>query len=452
MAKVSSEHEICHIKGSGESEASDCKDTSVGIQTFTTRDDSESPMVSKAGFEATSALLKVKEMEIMSNLLRETDKHLLILSVFICGFGYYLDFVTRSVYTGYATEPFDEHSLLSTVQLFNSVVSIAAQIIFARLSDVYGRLQLFLVGAVLYTIGTIIQSQANGLGTNSVGAIFHNSGFVGVSLLLVLVLSDMSPTAWRLFYQFAPSWPCIIISWVSGDIVEAANPAKNWRLDIGIWAAVFPLLALPFVGFMLYIIHQASTTAEWKELQQEKNFNTVGFLSYTRALGNGLDAFGIALITASLGCILVPLTLAGGASEDWKKPGIIATLVVGVILFMGFLVWEMKCPGNPVLPFSLLRDRGVWATLLSTFLEKMIYAMINDYLYPVLLVSVNESSKSATRIIWLPTFVAGGANSHAGIVGASVVLGPEATTFTQSFIVNLQTMTSHNNMTSITGL
>lgn len=46
------------------------------------------------------------------------------------------------------------------------------------------------------------------------------------------------------------------------------------------------------------------------------------------------------------------------------------------------------------------------ATLLSTFLEKMIYARINDYLYPVLLVSVNEFSKSATRIIWLPTFVA----------------------------------------------
>ncbi|CUS25224.1 LAQU0S39e00100g1_1 [Lachancea quebecensis] len=457
-----------------------------------TNHDTESTTESNAGFEPGSEFLKVKEMEIINSTCSgRLEKAFLLASAFLCGFGYYMDFITRSVYTGYATSSYDEHALLSTVQVINSVVSIGAQIIFARLSDFYGRLQLFSTGTVLYIVGTIIQSQARDIRTYAVGAVFYNSGYVGVSLLLILVLSDMSSSKWRLFYQFAASWPCIIICWVSGDVVQAANPAKNWPLDIGMWAFVFPLSALPFVSFLLYATRQASKTVEWKEIQDEKETHKTSVAHWIQYIVIRLDVVGTILITASLGCILVPLTLAGGVSNDWKKVGIIAALVVGVVLFVVFLAWDIKFARNAVLPFKLMKDRGVWASLVAAFLEKMIYAMISDYLYPVLLVSVNESSKSATRIVWLPTFAActgsiffgllvartkrlkpysicgvclwvisigifyhyrGGASSHGGIIGASIVLGIGSAIFTQSLIVNLQTMTSHKNMASITGL
>lgn len=457
-----------------------------------TEHDIESVADSNKSSKLGSGFLKVKEMEIMSSTCSgKLARAALLASAFLCGFGYYLDYITRSVYTGYATSSYNEHALLSTIQVINSVISIAAQIIFAQLSDIFGRLQLFLVGTVLYIVGTIIQCEARDIRTYAVGAAFYNSGYVGVSILLIIVLSDLSPSKWRLLFQFATSWPCIIICWISGDIVQSANPAKNWRFDIGMWAFLFPISALPFIIFLLYFTRQASKTAEWKEIQGDNKEPSVRIVYWIKSIYSNIDVVGTSLVTVSLGCILVPLTLAGGISDDWNKPGIIATIVVGFVSFMFFLAWDIKFAKNAVLPFKLLKDRGVWASLAAALLEKLIYATISDYLYPVLLVSVNESSKSATRILWLPTFVActgsiffgllvvrtkrlkiysiigvclwilsiglfyhyrGGASSHSGIIGASVVLGTGSAIFTQSLIVNLQTMTSHKNMASITGL
>ena len=186
------------------------------------------------------------------------------------------------------------------------------------------------------------------------------------------------------------------------------------------WAFIYPLTVPPSVCFMLH-----------------------GFL------------------TVFLDCILVPLTLAGGSSEQWAKSQIIRTLVLGGVLFPIFVLWEARFAKNPVLPASLLKDRGVWGPLCGTFSNDFTYYIAADYLYPVLIVSVDESSKSASRITWLPTFIAvalspfvsvlvprtkrpklpiirwcalwmvslgmfyhytGGAVSHAGIISASVVM------------------------------
>ncbi|CAI4287563.1 ADQ_G0004870.mRNA.1.CDS.1 [Saccharomyces cerevisiae] len=49
-------------------------------------------------------------------------KILLISTAFVCGFGISLDYTLRSTYTGYATNSYSEHSLLSTVQVINAVV------------------------------------------------------------------------------------------------------------------------------------------------------------------------------------------------------------------------------------------------------------------------------------------------------------------------------------------
>lgn len=85
---------------------------------------------------------------------------ILLFSAFICGFGYGLDSNIRYIYTGYATSSYAQHSLLSTVAIINNLLSAASQIFYARLSDVFGRLSLFIVSMVFYVIGTIIQSQA----------------------------------------------------------------------------------------------------------------------------------------------------------------------------------------------------------------------------------------------------------------------------------------------------
>lgn len=178
---------------------------------------------------------------------------ILLLSAFICGYGYGLDGNIRYIYTGYATSSYSEHSLLSTINVINAVVSAASQIIYARLSDVFGRLYLFISAVILYVVGTIIQSQAYDVQRYAAGAIFYNAGYVGVILILLIILSDFSSLKWRLLYQFVPTWLFIINTWIAGNITSRANPVVNWSWDVGMWAFIFPLSCVPIVLCMLHM-------------------------------------------------------------------------------------------------------------------------------------------------------------------------------------------------------
>lgn len=78
---------------------------------------------------------------------------------------------------------------------------------------------------------------------------------------------------------------------------------------------------------------------------------------------------------------------------------------VGGVLLPVFLFWEGKFAKSPILPVRLLKDRGVWAPFCGSFFISFTYLTAFDYIYPALLVGMNKSKTSASRISMLPTFV-----------------------------------------------
>lgn len=105
------------------------------------------------------------------------------------------------------------------------------------------------------------------------------------------------------------------------------------------------------------------------------------------------------------GFILVPFTIAAGISDNWKRASTIAPLVIGFCFFPVLVVWEAKYAKHPILPYKLLRDRGVWAAMIIAILINFVWYMPNDFLYTVLCVGMNQSIKAATRITSLYSFV-----------------------------------------------
>ncbi|CDF91122.1 probable Siderophore iron transporter ARN2 [Zygosaccharomyces bailii] len=437
--------------------------------------------------------LVIRKAELMAKQYDTwTLRVVFLFSAFLCSFGYGLDSNIRDIYMTYAMNSYSTHSLVSTVDIISEVISAVAQLFFAGLSDVFGRLSLFIVSIIFYAVGTIIQSQAYDVQRYAAGTFFYNVGLVGAMLQVVLILSDNSSLKWRLLYTFVPAWPSIITTWVSGNVVSAANPEKNWSWSIGMWAFIFPLSCLPLIGCMLHMRWKVRNDPEWKELQNENSYyKSHGFVQMLVQLFWKLDVIGVMLLAVSVGCICVPLTLAGGVSSTWRNPKIIAPLVLGVVLFPIFVFWESKIALVPMAPFKLLKDRGIWAPLCIMFLVCFVYAMAADYLYTILLVAVNQTDLSATRIMNLyafvtaifspflsilvarssrlkPYIVLGGAlyfvtmglffhyrsgkDSDKGIIGGMVVWGFCSGLFDYPINVSIQTVTSHENMASVTAL
>ncbi|EGW32872.1 iron-siderophore transporter [Spathaspora passalidarum NRRL Y-27907] len=415
---------------------------------------------------------------------------ILLFSAFLVGYAYGLDGSTRYIYTAYATASYAEHSLLTTVSVITSVAGAACQPVYARLSDVFGRLEIFIVSILFYVVGTIIESQATDVQKYAAGSVLYQIGYTGVILIVMCILADFSTLKWRLFYLFVPTFPYIINSWISGNVTDAVG--TNWKWGVGMWAFIFPLACIPLVGCMLHMRWKAGKTEEWKVFKQrETKFQELGFFGFMKYLFWQLDIIGLLLLIVCLGCLLVPLTLAGGIKDTWEKAHIIVPIVIGGVLLPVFVLWESYGARYPVAPFHLLKDRGIWSALAISFLLNFISSIESSYLYTVLMVAINQSMKSATRISSLSSFVSvvagvffglfivkwkklkgfiifgcsmwmlslglmfhfrSGTSSYGGIIAGVCLMGFGTTFFSYPCNVSLQSCTTHEHMAVIISL
>lgn len=448
---------------------------------------STSSDISLVGQEKSTGVLKAEILAQQWNTWYY--KTILLISAFLVGYAYGLDGQTRYVYNATATNSYSHHSLLTTIGVVSGVAQAVCQIVYARLSDVFGRLELFLVSVVLYVVGTIIESQAYDVQRYAGGSVLYSVGYSGVIINLLFILSDFSPLKWRLFYSFVPAFPFIINTWISGKVTAAIN--TNWSWGVGMWAFIFPLACIPLVGCMIHMRILAGRTEEWREFKTKKTkYQELGLVKFLVYLFWTLDVIGLILFAAMLGCILVPLTLAGGVKSNWQNGSIIAPIVVGFVLIPVFAIWESKTE-HAIAPFHLLKDRGVWAGLYISFSITLISAIEGSYLFTVLRVAVDLSIDDATIISSVASFVGtaagfffglfvvyakrlkgfiiagtciwlislgillhfrSGTDARSGIIAGLCLLGLGTTFFTYPVNVSMQSSVNHEHMAVVTAL
>lgn len=136
------------------------------------------------------------------------------------------------------------------------------------------------------------------------------------------------------------------------------------------WCIIYPVCALPLLMTLLWCARKADKSGTLGSYRTP--FQRLGALGLCKALFWQLDVIGIVLMIAVFGLILTPLTLAGGISADWSQAHIIAPLVVGVCVIPVFVVWEKKTK-HALVPFHLLKDRGVWSALAIGFMIDTIW-------------------------------------------------------------------------------
>lgn len=264
------------------------------------------------------------------------------------------------------------------------------------------------------------------------------------------------------------------------------NP-NGWKWGIGMWGIIFPVVTLPLFLTLWWSQRRASKHAD---VQAHKTpYQLLGFRRLMVALFWQLDVIGVILIIAVFGLILTPLTLAGGINDKWKQAHIIAPIVVGVCCIPFWITWEAKAV-HPMIPWKLLKGRGVWAAFCMALFLNFSWSLQSTYLSTVLQVAFNETPKSATRIINLYSFVSTvtgfilgmvvtyvkrlkyfvvfgtcmwvvamgllihfrGGGQTSGVIGAECLLGFGAGFFTYPTLVSVQAETKHEHVAVVTAL
>ncbi|KAG6077576.1 hypothetical protein E4U16_002180 [Claviceps sp. LM84 group G4] len=350
----------------------------------------------------------IVRVEAVSSVITTLDRFFIFTGVFLLAYVYGLDGTLRYAYQPTATSSFSEHSLSATVNVLRSAISVGAQPTAAKIADVFGRVELICVAVLFYVVGTIVEAVADNVDTFSGGAIIYQIGYTMLTLLVEVIIADITSTRARLFFSYIPALPFIINTWVSGDISSAVLAGPGWKWGIAMWAIIMPVCALPLIGSLMIVTRRAKRQGLLGDYTTA--FKQLGFRNLTIELFWLLDVIGIILIIAVLDLILVPFTIAGGESSKWGEAHIIAPLVIGILCIPAFIFWELRAP-HPLIPFKDMKDRGVWAPMGIAIFLNFAFTMQSDFLYTVLLVAFDFSIKAATRVQSLYSFT-------------SVIVGP----------------------------
>ncbi len=204
-----------------------------------------------------------------------------------------------------------------------------------RLGDTFGRKKMFMLGVAGFTFASLL----TGFATNEAWLLAARAGqgfFAAIACptALALIATTFAPGKARnqAFAIFAAMGG---LGSVAGLIAGGLLATWDWRLVF--WINV------P-VGI-------ACVVGGWFALEES-----------TSERRHALDVKGAVLAVA--GCVTGVYALTAGPETHWKSPSVYAAAAISAVCLVTFL-WVERTAKNPILPFSLFRNRNRVAAMLA---------------------------------------------------------------------------------------
>jgi EmrB/QacA subfamily drug resistance transporter len=231
-----------------------------------------------------------------------------------------------------------------TIYLLTSTIT---GVFYGKLSDIYGRRPMLLIGVFLFLVGSAL----SGLSWNMESLIaFRGLQGVGAGALFPIslaVIGDLFTPAERGRYQglFGAVFG---VSSIIGPLLG------GWLTDNVSWNSIF-YVNLPIGAVALWIIYRYLPTVRGDESRRS------------------LDYLGAVVFTAAISLLLVGLTYKGvpdpstGAAYDWSSLQVGGLIGAGVVIGLLFLLVEWRAR-SPIVPLDLFRNRSYSVSVAATFL------------------------------------------------------------------------------------
>jgi EmrB/QacA subfamily drug resistance transporter len=207
----------------------------------------------------------------------------------------------------------------------------------AALGDRFGRKRMFLVGLSIFTLASLGAALAPSIGGLVAARAIQGFGAAIVTPLTLTLLAEAFPGEKR-------GLALGIWSGVTGLGVALGPVVGGAVIDgAGSWQWIFGI-NIP-IGIVVVAL-------------------AVLLLEESRGESRTLDLPGIAL--AGLGLLGVTYAVVRGEGDGWTTIGILAPMIGGALLLIGFIFWELRA-SQPMLPMRFFRSRGFTSTNVVSF-------------------------------------------------------------------------------------
>ncbi|KPM37951.1 Siderophore iron transporter mirA [Neonectria ditissima] len=307
---------------------------------------------------------------------------------------------TQNVYEPYATSHFDGHSLLTTGAIINGIVRIVSYPLLAKLADHFGRAHGFAGGALSMALGNVMFAACQNVDTFLAGGIFDSFGDTWWNITQQIFIADVTSLVNRgILFSLPESLSAIPTLYGGTYLGEHMLLNATWRWGYGMWAIILPVTAIPTIATMLWMGRRAKRLGLIGEHVSLLHDSPSGVLGKVKHLVVKLDIIGALLLVAGLAMTLLPMTIAGRKDTDkWKEPSSIVLLIIGVLTFVAFLVWDGRFAAYPIVPYRTIKERNVIVACASACVIAMSDSVYRPFLSSFLQVAGHYSPGAATRV------------------------------------------------------
>jgi len=257
-----------------------------------------------------------------------------------------------AIFNGIHIDPLNSFQYLLWILMGYSLVTATLMLGFGRLSDIYGRVKLFKIGFLIFTVGSILLYLTPG--TGDIGAIeiiaFRIIQAIGAAFLMAngsALLTDAFPVSER-----GKALGINMVAFMSGQFIGLL---LGGILAIYDWRFVF-LVSVPF-GLLGTI---------WSFLKLKE-------ISY-RDPNTKIDIVGNIVFVASITSILLGITYGlmpyGNDAMGWHNPWVIVSMIIGFALLAVFPFIENRAE-NPMFRMDLFKIKMFSYANIAGFLNAM---------------------------------------------------------------------------------
>ncbi|KAF4211347.1 hypothetical protein CNMCM5878_002815 [Aspergillus fumigatiaffinis] len=331
----------------------------------------------------------VTRIEVIDSVSSPRSKYILYAGLVMVMIIFELDNSTVSTYRNFAASEFDQLSMLATLNTVTGIVAAVSKPPIAKLSDVLGRAETYIITVTCYVLSYILCASARSFDAYAGGCVLYALGQSGTSILNAIVISDISSMRWRGFVYNIPYLPFLVTPWISAFIIESVVNGIGWRWGIGMFAILMPSCASIIIISLLVFQHRA-----------KKAGSVVCHRPSLHGFCSGIDLGGIAILTCGFSSLLIPITLAATTTSRWKTPWIDALIVLGAVFLACLYPYEKYVAKHPVIPVRYFHSLSVLVPVALACIDNISFGTTHTYLYAWSMVSHNFSPRNAQFLSW----------------------------------------------------
>ena len=260
----------------------------------------------------------------------------------------------------------------------------------AKISNVIGRGQTYLITISFYILGYILMASASSFNTYAAGSIFYTVGQSGTNIMTDIVISDITTARWRAFAIGLSFFPFLITPWVSAYIVSSVVGGIGWRWGIGMLAILMPFCASFLITTLLYYQIRAKKMGL---APPSPKISVYEFCSQ-------IDLGGVILFSGGLALLLVPMTLAATTPSQWRTPYLDALIAVGGVLLILLPFYELYVAKHPVVPVQYFKNKTILICLFLISTDSLGFACTHTYIYAWSTIAHNFDTRTATFYVY----------------------------------------------------